>query len=216
MKVLVVGGGGREHALAWKLSRERSVADVSVRARQRRESPPSRASFPSNPTTSRLWSRLAEHEAVDLTVVGPELPLNAGIADAFSAHGLRLFGPSRAAAQLECSKVFAKDFMARHGIPTARYRVCTSAAEARAVVASGELGLPVVIKADGLAAGKGVVVAQRRARSGGGDPRGDGRAPVRRRRLSRRHRRMHGWSRSIVLCALRRKARHAAGFGAGP
>jgi phosphoribosylamine--glycine ligase len=94
-----------------------------------------------------------------LTVVGPELPLDRGVADRFREAGRRIFGPSRAAAQLECSKSFAKDFMARHGVPTARYRVCDTAASAHALVASGEFGLPVVIKADGLAAGKGVVVA---------------------------------------------------------
>ena len=105
----------------------------------------------------------AEREAIDLTVVGPELPLDRGIADLFTSRGLRLFGPSRAAAQLECSKVFAKAFMARHGIPTARYRACEDPAAAHAIVASGELGFPLVVKADGLAAGKGVVVAPDRA-----------------------------------------------------
>src|SRR6185369_2455146 len=103
---------------------------------------------------------LAKREAIDLTVVGPELPLDRGIVDRFRDEGLRIFGPPRAAAQLECSKVFAKGFMARHGIPTARYRVCESSASARQTIASGEFGFPVVLKADGLAAGKGVVVAQ--------------------------------------------------------
>ena len=159
MKVLVVGGGGREHALAWKLSRERRVAEVLCAPGNAGIAGVARI-VPIKADDIAALADLADREAVDLTVVGPELPLNAGIADTFAARGLRVFGPSRAAAQLECSKVFAKDFMARHGIPTARYRVCTSAAEARAVVESGELGLPVVIKADGLAAGKGVVVAQ--------------------------------------------------------
>ena len=158
MKVLVVGGGGREHALVWKLTRERSVDRVFC--------------APGNPGIPPLaqlvqiraddvdgLAAFAARERIDLTVVGPELPLNAGIADTFAARGLRIFGPSRSAAQLECSKVFAKAFMARHGIPTARYRACESAEEARAIVSSGELGLPVVVKADGLAAGKGVVVA---------------------------------------------------------
>ena len=158
MKVLIVGGGGREHALAWKLSREQSVTGVI--------SAPGNAGIaqiaPVRPVKADDvvgLADLADTERVDLTVVGPEVPLDAGIADVFAARGLRLFGPSRAAARLESSKVFAKNFMARYGIPTARYRVCTDAAEARAVVASGEFGLPVVIKADGLAAGKGVVVA---------------------------------------------------------
>ena len=158
MKVLVVGGGGREHALAWKLSRERGTSELLC--------------APGNPgigSVARLvpiksndipaLADLAEREHVGLTVVGPEGPLDAGLVDVFTARGLRAFGPSRAAAQLECSKVFAKDFMARHGIPTARYRVCNTPAEARATIASGELGFPVVVKADGLAAGKGVVVA---------------------------------------------------------
>jgi phosphoribosylamine---glycine ligase len=162
MNVLVVGGGGREHALAWKLRSEPSVDAVLC--------------VPGNPGTAAIARNvdvaandlegvagLAERERVDLTVVGPELPLDAGIVDLFRTRGLRIFGPSRAAAQLECSKVFAKTFMARHGIPTARYRVCDAAADAHAVVASGELGYPVVVKADGLAAGKGVVVAPDRA-----------------------------------------------------
>jgi phosphoribosylamine--glycine ligase len=162
MKVLVVGAGGREHALAWKLARERTVSEVLC--------------APGNAGIGQVARLLAvgageidaladaaERERVDLTIAGPELPLERGIADLFHARGLRLFGPTRAAARLECSKVFAKDFMSRHGIPTARYRACSSAGEARRTVASGELGFPVVVKADGLAAGKGVVVAQNAA-----------------------------------------------------
>ena len=158
MKVLVIGGGGREHALAWKLSRDRAVAEVLA--------------APGNPGLARIartiaidaadthaLASLAERERVDLTVVGPELPLSRGIVDRFAARGLRIFGPSERAARLESSKAFAKAFMARHGIPTARYRVCSTASDAYDVVASGELGLPLVVKADGLAAGKGVVVA---------------------------------------------------------
>jgi len=162
MKVLVVGGGGREHALAWKFSSERGVDEIFC--------------APGNPGTATIaknvdisaadvdaLSAFVAREAVDLTVVGPELPLDRGIADLFASRGLRIFGPSRAAAQLECSKVFAKNFMARHGIPTARYRACEDPQEAHRIVASGELGFPVVVKADGLAAGKGVVVAPDRA-----------------------------------------------------
>jgi phosphoribosylamine--glycine ligase len=158
MKVLVVGGGGREHALAWKLGSERSVGELLC--------------APGNPGIGdvarivdvsaddpQTLADLAERERIDLTIVGPELPLDRGIADLFGARGLRLFGPSRAAAQLESSKVFAKAFMARYGVPTARYRACENAQSARAVVQSGELGFPLVVKADGLAAGKGVVVA---------------------------------------------------------
>ncbi|MBA3297837.1 MAG: phosphoribosylamine--glycine ligase [Acidobacteria bacterium] len=165
MNVLVVGGGGREHALAWKLAREKGVTAVSCT--------PGNFGIAAEagvvPISADNVAMLADqagaltdawNAAVGLTVVGPEVPLNAGICDLFASRGLRIFGPSRAAAQLECSKVFAKDFMARHGIPTARYRVCATAADARSVVASGEFGFPVVVKAEGLAAGKGVVVAQ--------------------------------------------------------
>ena len=158
MNVLVVGAGGREHALVWKLAAEPSVDTVF--------------SAPGNPGTATMarnvdiaagdltaLATLAERERIDLTVVGPELPLDRGIVDLFRSRGLRIFGPTRRAAQLECSKVFAKAFMARHGIPTARYRACDSAHDAHTIVASGELGFPIVVKADGLAAGKGVVVA---------------------------------------------------------
>ncbi|MGZ8869109.1 MAG: phosphoribosylamine--glycine ligase, partial [Thermoanaerobaculia bacterium] len=106
---------------------------------------------------------LTQRESIDLTVIGPELPLDRGVVDRFRAEGRRIFGPPRAAAQLECSKAFAKGFMARHGIPTARYRVCDSSADARAAIDAGEFGFPVVLKADGLAAGKGVVIATDRA-----------------------------------------------------
>jgi len=162
MKVLVIGGGGREHALAWKLAGEPRVTDVVC--------------APGNPGMARIARladvaatdldgllALARREQIDLTIVGPELPLERGIVDLFASHGMRIFGPSRAAAALEASKVFAKDFMARHGIPTARYRVCGDVRTAYATVAGGELGFPVVVKADGLAAGKGVVVAPDRA-----------------------------------------------------
>jgi phosphoribosylamine--glycine ligase len=162
MKILVVGGGGREHALAWKLAGEPRVADVVCAPGNAGIASVARLADLSAGDPDRL-ADLAERERIDLTVVGPELPLDRGIADLFMARGLRVFGPSRAAAQLECSKVFAKAFMARHGIPTARYRVCESAAAAYALVASGALGFPVVVKADGLAAGKGVVVAPDRA-----------------------------------------------------
>jgi phosphoribosylamine--glycine ligase len=158
MKVLVVGSGAREHALAWKLASEPAVADVVCAPGNAGIAGVARIAEASAADPHAL-AALAEREAIDLTVVGPELPLDRGIADLFMSRGLRIFGPSRAAAQLECSKVFAKAFMARHGIPTARYRACDSAASAHAVVESAELGFPLVIKADGLAAGKGVVVA---------------------------------------------------------
>ena len=103
---------------------------------------------------------IAVRERVDFTVIGPELPLSVGVADRFTAEGLPIFGPTAAAARLESSKAFAKAFMARHDVPSARFRTCTRADEALSVVRSGEFGLPVVLKADGLAAGKGVVIAQ--------------------------------------------------------
>ena len=158
MKVLVVGGGGREHALAWKLSRERGVQVACAPANYGIASVA--AVVPIKVDDVEALANGVEKAGIDLTVVGPELPLDLGITDLFASRGLRIFGPSRAAARLECSKAFAKNFMARHGIPTARYRICASADEARAVVTSGEFGLPLVVKADGLAAGKGVVVAQ--------------------------------------------------------
>ena len=162
MKVLVIGSGGREHALAWKLSQDRSVSEVLCAPGNAGIASVARI-VPVAPGDTEALASLAESERVDLTVVGPELPLERGIVDLFRSRSLRVFGPSRHAARLECSKVFAKEFMARHGIPTARYRVCSDAGEARRIVAAGELGFPVVIKADGLAAGKGVVVAQNAA-----------------------------------------------------
>ena len=159
MKILVVGSGGREHALVWKLAGESGVAEVLCAPGNAGIGELARL-VPVQAGDVEALAQLAEREAVDLTVAGPELPLDRGIADLFASRGLRLLGPTRAAAQLECSKVFAKNFMSRHGIPTARFRVCDSADAARRVVASGELGFPVVVKADGLAAGKGVVVAR--------------------------------------------------------
>ncbi len=158
MKVLVVGNGGREHALAWKLASEPSVSEVVCAPGNAGVASVARIADISAGDPAAL-AAFAEREMIDLTVVGPELPLDRGIVDLFRSRRLRIFGPSRAAAQLECSKVFAKAFMARHGIPTARYRVCDTAASAHAIVASGQLGFPLVVKADGLAAGKGVVVA---------------------------------------------------------
>jgi phosphoribosylamine--glycine ligase len=162
MRVLVVGAGGREHALAWRLSRERGVTALFCAPGNPGIAPVAEL-VPLDAGDPDALLAFAERASIDLTVIGPELPLERGVVDRFRAAGRRVFGPPRAAAQLECSKVFAKGFMARHGIPTARYRVCASSAEAREVVASGEFGFPVVLKADGLAAGKGVAVASDRA-----------------------------------------------------
>jgi len=156
MKVLVVGGGGREHALAWKLARESAVEKVVCAPGNGGTGPSVHPVDLSDPSSILAC---ADAEAADLTVVGPELPLSQGVHDLFRANGRCLFGPSRFAAQLESSKAFAKVFMARHGIPTARFRVCERLDEALEMVSGAEFGFPVVIKADGLAAGKGVTIA---------------------------------------------------------
>lgn len=158
MKILVVGSGAREHALVWKLSREPGVRDV-VCAPGNAGTRQIARQYPLDVSDPAAVRELAETEAVDLTIIGPELPLALGVQDLFAADDRLLFGPSAAAAQLESSKAFAKDFMARHRVPTARFRVCERADEALVAVAGPEFGFPVVIKADGLAAGKGVTVA---------------------------------------------------------
>jgi phosphoribosylamine--glycine ligase len=162
MRVLVLGSGAREHALVARLAAERDVGEI--------------VAAPGNPGMARLARTLpidltdldavlslADREQIDFTVVGPELPLSLGLADRFIDAGRLLFGPTAAAARLESSKAFAKAFMARHGIPTARFRICESLDEARESVRRDEFGVPVVLKADGLAAGKGVVIAEDRA-----------------------------------------------------
>ena len=157
MKILVIGSGGREHALAWKLAQSERVTQVYVAPgnggtaldEERLENLP----ITDLPTLCQ-W---AQDNAIALTVVGPEAPLAAGVVDMFRAAGLRIFGPTQAAAQLDSSKAFSKAFMQRHGIPTAAFDTFTDAAAAHAYVE--QLGAPIVIKADGLAAGKGVVVA---------------------------------------------------------
>jgi phosphoribosylamine--glycine ligase len=156
MKVLVIGSGGREHALAWKLAGSTRVHKVFVAPGN---GGTARTDGVSNVPITDLaeLADFAEREKIALTVVGPEAPLAAGIVDLFRERGLRIVGPTRAAAQLESSKAFSKDFMQRHGIPTAAYAVFTDAAAARAHLE--QVGAPIVVKADGLAAGKGVVVA---------------------------------------------------------
>jgi phosphoribosylamine---glycine ligase len=156
MKVLVIGGGGREHALAWKLAQSPRVQAVYVAPGNGGTAlDPRLENVPINDIPAlRDW---ALANKIALTVVGPEGPLAAGVVDEFQAHGLRVFGPTRAAAQLESSKAFSKAFMRRHKIPTAEYETFSDPAEAHAYVE--RKGAPIVIKADGLAAGKGVVVA---------------------------------------------------------
>ena len=158
MKVLVVGGGGREHALAWKAAQSHQVSEVLVA--------PGNAGTLAEPKTRNVAIQatdldglleLAVAEAIELTIIGPEQPLVAGIVDRFEAAGLNCFGPRAAAAQLEGSKAFTKDFLARHNIPTAAYRTFEQVDPALAYIQSQ--GTPIVIKADGLAAGKGVIVA---------------------------------------------------------
>lgn len=157
MKVLVVGGGGREHALVWKIAQSPLVTQVFC--------------APGNPGTADLALNLpikvdeidkllgfAKSEGIDLTVVGPEQPLSLGIVDLFQEYGLKVFGPSRSAARIEASKAFSKDLMQKYQIPTAAYGVFTEVDPALAFIR--QTGAPIVVKADGLAAGKGVVVAQ--------------------------------------------------------
>ena len=158
MKVLVIGSGGREHALAWKLKQSARVSEVIVapgNAGTAREKGVRNANVAVTDLDGLF--KLAKDEKIGLTVVGPEVPLVAGVVDKFRAAGLRCFGPRAVAAQLEGSKAFAKDFLLRHNIPTARYAVFTELNPALAYVR--QHGAPIVIKADGLAAGKGVVVA---------------------------------------------------------
>ena len=156
MKVLVIGGGGREHALAWKLSQSERIQKIFVA--------PGNGGTARDPnlinvpiTDVKALREWAQEEKIELTGVGPEAPLAAGVVDEFRANGLRIFGPTKAAAQLESSKAFSKDFMQRHGIPTAIYETFTEPAKAHAYI--DKMGAPIVVKADGLAAGKGVVVA---------------------------------------------------------
>jgi phosphoribosylamine--glycine ligase len=156
MKVLVIGGGGREHALAWKLAQSARVEKVYLAPGNAGTATDSRYENV-NVTAVAELSAWALANKIALTVVGPEGPLAAGVVDEFRKHGLRVFGPSRAAAQLESSKAFSKAFMQRHGIPTADYETFTEAAAAHAYL--DRKGAPIVVKADGLAAGKGVVVA---------------------------------------------------------
>jgi phosphoribosylamine---glycine ligase len=162
VKVLVVGSGGREHALAWKLAQSNKVKKVFVapgNAGTARE--PGVENVPIGSDDLKGLQAFAEKNHIELTIVGPEAPLVEGIVDRFDQAGLKCFGPSGGAAQLEGSKVFCKDFLARHHIPTASYKVFTDLTSAKAYI--HEMGAPLVVKADGLAAGKGVIIAQSEA-----------------------------------------------------
>ena len=161
MKVLVIGNGGREHALTWKAAQSDLASEVFVA--------PGNPGTALEPKTKNVnigvcdidaLADFAEKEKIDLTIVGPEAPLVAGIVDEFKKRNLKIFGPTKAAAQLEGSKSFTKDFLMRHNIPTAKYKNFTDVNEALSYLDSVEI--PVVVKADGLAAGKGVIVAQTR------------------------------------------------------
>jgi phosphoribosylamine--glycine ligase len=159
LNVLVIGGGGREHALAWKIAQSPKVEKVFVapgNAGSAREPKCENVAIAAEGVESLL--RFAQQNKIDLTVVGPEAPLVLGVVDQFRAAGLRIFGPTKDAAQLEGSKAFTKDFLARHKIPTAAYGNFTEVAAAEAYIK--KVGAPIVVKADGLAAGKGVIIAQ--------------------------------------------------------
>src|SRR5512136_2953360 len=157
MKVLVIGGGGREHALVWKISQSTRVKKIYAA--------PGNAGIARLAECEQIKSEdiagllaFAKAKAIDLTIVGPETPLSMGIVDEFSKAGLRVFGPSRKAAEIEANKAFTKDLMKKYHIPSAEYETFTDRAEAEAYVRSK--GAPIVVKAAGLAAGKGVVVAE--------------------------------------------------------
>jgi phosphoribosylamine---glycine ligase len=162
-KIMIIGAGGREHAIVWAL-RKTSQEPVQLFCVPGNAGIMQLAETPNVPVNNHeALAHFVESHGIDLTFVGPEAPLVSGVVDLFAQRGLRIVGPSAAAARLEGSKIFAKDFMARHGIPTAAYRVAAGPEEAIECLRSGEFGTgPVVIKADGLAAGKGVVVASNR------------------------------------------------------
>ena len=159
MRILVVGGGGREHAICWKLSNESDVEKIYCAPGNAGISSVAKCIDIQDSDIENLL-KFAKENQIDLTIVGPEIPLVAGIVDAFEKEGLKIFGPNKKCAQLEGSKSFSKDFMIRHNLPTAKYKEYTDLDEAISEIDS--FGYPVVIKADGLAAGKGVVIPENR------------------------------------------------------
>ncbi len=159
MKVLVIGGGGREHALVWKLRQSPRVTEIFCAPGNGGISDEARC-FPVEQKSVDSMVALANQLRPDLTIIGPELPLQLGVVDEFARRGWPVFGPTKAAAQLETSKSFAKEFMQRHRIPTAHYAICTCGADVKDALS--RFSAPVVVKADGLAAGKGVVMCQTR------------------------------------------------------
>ncbi|MGB8112365.1 MAG: phosphoribosylamine--glycine ligase, partial [Candidatus Sulfotelmatobacter sp.] len=164
MKILVLGSGGREHALVWKLRQSGRVSQVYCAPGNGGIAEEAEC-LPVDLKSLESMVALGERLRPDLTVVGPELPLTLGVVDEFTQRGLRAFGPTRAAAQLESSKSFAKEFLQRHRIPTAAYATCDSIEEVREAL--GHFHAPVVVKADGLAAGKGVVIAASKEEAAG-------------------------------------------------
>ena len=198
MNILILGSGAREHALASRLSREPGVARLVCapgNAGMAAIGPVADVSL-SDPDAMLA---LADREGVTLTIVGPELPLSVGVVDRFVEAGRPILGPSRAAARIETSKVWAKQFMARHHVPTARFVVAESAEVAFEALNAERLGWPLVIKADGLAAGKGVVLVNTDRRGDGGHRRDAHRQQVWRGRTPHRARRVSVRTRSVVL-----------------
>jgi phosphoribosylamine--glycine ligase len=164
MKVFVIGSGGREHALVWSLARSplvRQIYSATANAGILKQTTPAGVSA----SDINSVAEFAAREKIDLVVVGPEQPLVDGLADALNERGVAVFGPSRAAARLEGSKVFAKEFMKRHNIPTARHRIVDNVEDAMKAITGGYFSFPVVVKADGLAAGKGVIIAEDEAQA---------------------------------------------------
>ncbi len=159
MKVLIIGSGGREHALAWKIKQSSLLKELYC-APGNAGTEQIGTNVALDPTNIVELSRFASEKEIDFTVVGPELPLTLGIVDEFESKGLKIFGPTRKASEIEGSKVFAKEFMKRHKIPTADFEIANSPDEAKRIISSGRFPFPVVVKADGLAGGKGAIICK--------------------------------------------------------